>query len=312
MSALEPTLATLSNPFQRYFLATRPAFLSVTFVGCMLGFAIAAQTGAHHDPMSAFAALFLALLAHAGVNVLNDYYDALNGTDAINTERVFPFTGGSRFIQNGVLGLRETLTFGVALFGAVIVGGIWLMLRTGPELVLFGLGGLFVGWAYSAPPLRLDSRGLGEFCVAAGFLLIVAGADFVLRQRIGIFPYILGIPFALLVTNILYINQFPDRKADEASGKRTLVTRLSPKAAATGYLAIAAIAYLWCGALIWLDLLPWLALLAVIPALALSGSAFLSLWKHIDTPSELGPAIQFTIAASISHGLVFAAMLFIS
>jgi 1,4-dihydroxy-2-naphthoate octaprenyltransferase len=35
------------------------------------------------------------------VNVVNDYYDHLNGTDAANVERIFPFTGGSRFIQNG-------------------------------------------------------------------------------------------------------------------------------------------------------------------------------------------------------------------
>ena len=42
-------------------------------------------------------ALALGLIVHAAVNVLNDYYDALNGSDAANTARVFPFTGGSRF-----------------------------------------------------------------------------------------------------------------------------------------------------------------------------------------------------------------------
>ena len=34
-------------------------------------------------------------------NVLNDYHDALNGTDAANTGRVFPFSGGSRFSTLG-------------------------------------------------------------------------------------------------------------------------------------------------------------------------------------------------------------------
>ena len=46
-------------------------------------------------------ALLAVLLLQAGVNVFNDYYDHDNGCDAANTERVFPFTGGSRFIQNG-------------------------------------------------------------------------------------------------------------------------------------------------------------------------------------------------------------------
>jgi hypothetical protein len=42
---LEPTLDALHNPFLRYFAATRPAFLSVTFVGCLLGLATAAHSG---------------------------------------------------------------------------------------------------------------------------------------------------------------------------------------------------------------------------------------------------------------------------
>ena len=33
-------------------------------------------------------------------------------------------------------------------------------------------------------------------------------------------------PYALLVANLLYINQFPDRKADAAAGKNNLVVRL--------------------------------------------------------------------------------------
>lgn len=100
MRAVEPMLAALPNPALRYFLATRPAFLSVTFFACVIGLAAAHYTGVRVDPLTAVFTLVLALLAHAGVNILNDYYDALNGTDAANTERVFPYTGGSRFIQS--------------------------------------------------------------------------------------------------------------------------------------------------------------------------------------------------------------------
>ncbi len=37
MQPAEPTLAALSNPVQRYFLATRPLFLSVTCCGLEVG-----------------------------------------------------------------------------------------------------------------------------------------------------------------------------------------------------------------------------------------------------------------------------------
>ncbi|HTY98608.1 MAG TPA: prenyltransferase, partial [Rhodocyclaceae bacterium] len=74
----EPTLAALPNPVLRYFAATRPAFLSVTFVGCLLGLASAKAGGMPLDPALATVTLFFALVAHAGANVINDYYDAKN------------------------------------------------------------------------------------------------------------------------------------------------------------------------------------------------------------------------------------------
>ena len=123
---MEPTLEALHNPFLRYFAATRPAFLSVTFVGCLLGLATAAYSGIPIGPALATATLFFALMAHAGANVINDYYDALSGCDEANIERQFPFTGGSRFIQNGVLSQRATGIFGYALLAAVIPAGLWL------------------------------------------------------------------------------------------------------------------------------------------------------------------------------------------
>jgi len=79
---MEPTLAAFPNPFLRYFAATRPPFLSVTFAACLVGLATAALDGAMLRPAAAFFTVFFALVAHAGINVLNDYNDALNGSDA--------------------------------------------------------------------------------------------------------------------------------------------------------------------------------------------------------------------------------------
>ena len=179
---MEPTLESFQNPLVRYFAATRPAFLTASLMACLMGLAIAWHGGIVLNRELAAVTLLFALLAHAGVNVLNDYYDALNGTDAQNTERIFPFTGGSRFIQNGVLTLAQTRNYGFALLFCVVLAGLWLMLRSDPQLLYIGLAGLFIGLAYSAPPFRLNSRGLGELCVAAGFLLIVVGNDFVQRK----------------------------------------------------------------------------------------------------------------------------------
>ena len=305
---LEPTLDALSNPLLRYFAATRPAFLAVTFVGCLLGLATAAYSGIAIGPALATTTVFFALVAHAGANVINDYYDSLSGCDGANTERQFPFTGGSRFIQNGVLSPRATGIFGYSLLAAVIPAGLWLTTVSGPELVLIGLAGLVVGWSYSAPPLKLQSRGLGEFAVTAGWLLVVIGSDFVQRRGFSLLPVVAGLGFALLVANVLYINQFPDVKADAGAGKNTLVVRLGVARARWGYAAIAALAYGWPFSMVLLGHLPVLALMALLPAAA-SIAAARQLWSRAAQPAELTPALRLTVVAASTHGLLLAIVL---
>ena len=305
---MEPTLDELHNPFLRYFAATRPAFLSVTFVGCLLGLATAAYSAIPVGPALATVTLFFALMAHAGANVINDYYDALSGCDEANTERQFPFTGGSRFIQNGVLSLRATGIFGYSLLAAVVPAGLWLTAVSASGLILIGLAGLVVGWAYSAPPLKLQSRGLGEFAITAGWLLVVVGSDFVQRHGFALVPVAAGLGFALLVANVLYINQFPDVKADASAGKNTMVVRLGVAKARWGYVLIAGLAYGWPLLMVLLGHLPTTALVALLPAAA-SIAATRQLWSSAGQPAELTPALKLTILAASTHGLLLAIVL---
>ncbi len=305
-SPLEPTREALANPVRRYLLATRPAFLTIALAGCLLGFATALD--ADFSWSLALLTVLLAVAAQAGVNVFNDYYDHLNGTDAANLDRLFPFTGGSRFIQNGVMSPRQMLAWALALFGGVIAGGLWLIGNRGADLFWIGLAGLCIGWAYSAPPLKLNSRGLGEIGVAVGFLLIVAGADFVQRGVLSARPWLLGLPYALLVTNILYINQFPDRAADIQAGKRHWVARLEPVVAARGYWLILLLAVAVLVGLVATGKLPapalW-SLLAVLPAL----KAGRILSAHAHQPSRLLPALQLTIVAAHLQPMILGAVL---
>jgi len=305
---LEPALDSMPNPFLRYFAATRPAFLSVTFVGCLLGLATAAFSGIPVGPALATTTLFFALVAHAGANVINDYYDALSGCDAANTERQFPFTGGSRFIQNGVLSVCATGIFGYALLAAVVPAGLWLTAVSASGLILIGLAGLVVGWSYSAPPLKLQSRGLGEFAITAGWLLVVVGSDFVQRHGFAFAPIAAGLGFALLVANVLYINQFPDVKADASAGKNTVVVRLGVARARWGYVLIAGLAYGWPLLMVLSGRLPVLAVIALLPALASIGAAR-QLWANAAKPAELTPALKLTILSASVHGLLLAIVL---
>lgn len=110
------------------------------------------------DVGKALLTVLFALVAHAGANVINDYHDALSGADAGNDERLFPFTGGSRFIQNGVLSLRETRFLGYGLLAAVIPAGHWLTAHSAGGLIWIGLAGLLIACLFGASPATDRAR----------------------------------------------------------------------------------------------------------------------------------------------------------
>jgi 1,4-dihydroxy-2-naphthoate octaprenyltransferase len=293
----EPTPESLRAPLARLLLATRPPFLTITLVGALLGVATAWSGGVPLSPWVAPITVLLALTMHAAVNVLNDWCDHVNGTDEINEGRIYPFTGGSRFIQNGLMTPAAMRAFAIALFCFTIAGGLGLVVTVGPGLLLFGVAGALIGWAYSAPPLSLNSRGLGELCVASSFWLLVAGADFAQRGTFSLTPLFAGGAYALLTTNVLYINQFPDRAADLAVGKRHWVARLAPRTARWGYVWILVAAVLSLVLPVLAGALPTatlVGLLAFVPAVL----AARGLLVHAEQPGLLAPAIKQTIVAA--------------
>lgn len=301
----EPGPELARRPLLMWFLATRPAFLTVTAVGVIVGWASASYDGFALRPLAALATLGLALLTHAAVNVINDWADALSGTDDANFERIYPFTGGSRFIQNGILSRAQALGFAIALFSAVALGGLALVLWSGPTLLWIGAIGLVLGWGYSAPPLALNSRGLGELCVVAGFALVAIGADCVQRGSIAATPVWGATSYSLLVANLLYVNQFPDRSADRAAGKLHWVARLPVHTARWGYVVLLAssgivlVAGASSGPLP--DRVVWTA-----PAYVLGAFAALRVLKHAASPARLAPAIVLTIATALLQGMLLA------
>lgn len=284
---------------------TRPGFLAITVVACVLGLAMAASCGCGFSPGLAGLTLGLALLAHAAANVFNDYHDSLNGADAANAAGLFPFTGGSRLIQNGTTTAGQTRELALHLFVVVILGGLLLVGLSGPGLLLIGMVGVGLAWAYSAPPLKLMSHGLGELAVGLSWWLMVLGADYVQRHRLEVVSAVTALSYGLLVVNILLINGFPDAASDAAVGKRTLVVRVGPDSASVVYLLVALLAHGWLAAMVWAVVAPPAAVWALV-SLPLSCLAWVLLHRHRHHPQRLRPAIALTIAAACVHGLAMA------
>ena len=232
-------------------------------------FAIAAYYAGLGDGLFSVTSLLLAifgvLLLHLSSNVFNDYFDVSDGTDEANNEYFQPagaaITGGSRAIELGIITLEKTKTVALSLlFSSLLVAGFLfynIFNVTGATsnvegALAVGLSGLFLGYFYTARPLRLVSRrGLGELAIffAFGPLLTLGTGYAISTETIAFLSnefYMLlslGIPFGFLTTNILYINQFPDAVSDASTGKNHLVVTFGKKAARWGYLIILSLAF---------------------------------------------------------------------
>lgn len=284
----------------------RAPFFTASIVPVSLGAALAHwETGRFSGPLFV-ATLVGVILIHGGGNTANDYYDHLSGNDNANTRFIRPFTGGSRLIQQGLLAPVQVLILSLACFALGGSIGLWLAWRAGWPVAVLGAAGIAGGFCYTAPPLKLGYRGWGELVVGLVFgVLPVVGAYYVQTRTFSAGVVLASLPVALLVTAILFVNQFPDYEADRAVGKRNWVVRLGPSRARTFYASLMLLWPLTVAAGVLCHALPPLvlwALLGLIPsALALG-----IVWRHAAEPARMAAANGMTIALHLGVGLLMA------
>ncbi|MHA1950273.1 MAG: 1,4-dihydroxy-2-naphthoate octaprenyltransferase [Candidatus Thorarchaeota archaeon] len=289
-----------------WFSEMRAPFLTAAIVPVILGTCIAwASTGVFL--LDVFLLTLIAgMFLHVGANISNDYYDHKSGSDDINVDYVRPFTGGSRMIQKGWMSPREVFAEAMVFF---ILGGgigIYLAYTRGWEVLILGVIGMGSGFFYTAPPFRFVSRGYGEVFIGLNFgVLMTLGAYFVQTQVLAWEAVWPSLPVAILITAVLYINEFPDHDADKAVGKFTIVVRLGRERASKGYVVLMTAVYLSIIIPIILNLTNWYTILGLttIPVAVLASRYAL---KHYDKSLPLIPSYASTVVNHLFTGLFIA------
>src|SRR3954452_18293131 len=167
------------------------------------------------------------------------------------------------------MSMRSLVLLMVGFYAVAIGIGLFLAIDRG-FWALFGIGlaGVLISFFYTAPPLKLVHRGLGEICVGVGFgPLMVLGAYYVQAQRFTFEALYASIPVGILIALVLYMNEVPDRAGDAAAGKRTLPVRFGKDAVIAGYAVAVAVAFamIGVGAISGLMVRPTLIALVTIP-----------------------------------------------
>lgn len=291
---------------KRFLEMSRAPFFTAIITPALFGAVLAwRETGTMDFRLLGLTLLGL-IAAHAGSNLINDYFDFKLGADQNNPNRN-KFSGGSGRL---VTGKERAGTFLLAAIGSFLVAaaaglGILFLMEQGRELILLiaAAGGLMALF-YTAPPLKLAYRGLGEPCILMSFgVLPVLGAYGVQTGHGSLTVAAAGLPLALLITNIIWINEFPDHDSDKAAGKNHLVVILGTARARVGYHLILAAAAVSLLVLVFQGTLPGLVLLAL-AGLVPGAIAARILHANHDRPQALEPAQGMTIISHLVTGLV--------
>ncbi|MCD6483897.1 MAG: prenyltransferase, partial [Candidatus Odinarchaeota archaeon] len=164
--------------------------------------------------------------------------------------------------------------------------------------------GFISGFFYTAPPFKWAHHGVGEVFVGLNFgLFMILGAYYVQALTIDTEPIIASLPITLLIAAVLYVNEFPDYKADMATGKRTLIVRLGRQTAAKLYPVFILTPYIIVLLSVILGIMPVISLI-VFATIKKALVAINVAKQHYDEPMKLIPANVNTIKCHLHFGIL--------
>ena len=235
------------------FLATRPWSFTMTFSSVTLGALLAALRG-YFDVIFYVITLGGMIAFHAATNVLNDFYDVRHGVDRLGapTTKYRPHPSAL-----GQASLGTILELALSLYALTLMAGVYLAYARSPLVLVLVAAGVLGSVLYTADPVVLKAKGLGEVTV---FLmwgpLIPLGSYLVQTGEVSLTPVVAAIPIGLLVALVLLANNIRDIEYDGSVDMKTVAVMMGRKSAITLYGAMLVATYLFVPLLILVGTLP--------------------------------------------------------
>src|SRR6201999_4051023 len=242
----------------RWLVITRAAVLPMTlFAGLVAALLAVGQPGLDWRWLTL--AIIGILLAHTVNNLMNDLYDTQTGLDSATYPRALY---APHPVLSGLVS-RRTLLVAIGLVNlgdlAILVVLTW---ARGWPVVAFALSGFLLSFAYTAPPLRLKKRGLGEPDVFVVWgPLMVCGTYYSAVGAVGWDIVLASLPYGLLCTTVLMGKHIDKIPFDQPLGINTLPVILGVQRARAATLAMMVGFYVLVAVAVALRAMPWPALL---------------------------------------------------
>jgi len=186
-----------------------------------LGAMIALVNGGAFNPLRFMVFYAMIFFGDLSTHFSNDYFDV--DQDRLRTVRGI-FSGSNVLVSNPQM-RRPARAVSLALLGvSIIIAAAAVAVGFAPlEFLLVALTVNFLGWFYSAPPLRLVSRGLGEAAIALAVGGGIPAASYlsVMGYFDGLFG-LLALPFLLYGFMLAFSLEAPDVEVDRLGDKKTV------------------------------------------------------------------------------------------
>jgi 1,4-dihydroxy-2-naphthoate polyprenyltransferase len=284
LRTVNPPPSSRIDPITRWLVLTRAGVLPMTITA-----GIVAGLLAWGDPafewvwwLLAFAGI---VLAHVANNLMNDLFDTDTGLDTDSYPRALY---APHPILSGLISRRGLVGAALAVNLVDLAILVVLAVVRGWPVVAFALGGFLLSAAYTAPPLRLKKRGLGELDVFVVWgPLMVGGTYYAATGSIPWEVWLASLPYALLCTAVLMGKHVDKLPWDDAEGVRTLPVVLGERQARRLTQALVVGFYVVTALSVAVGALPWpaLAVLGALP-LAVRGLPILGRPRPAEPPPD--------------------------
>jgi 1,4-dihydroxy-2-naphthoate octaprenyltransferase len=208
-----------------------------------LGALLALVNGGVLNPLQVTLFYAVVLFGDLSTHYGNDYFDV--ESDQYIERKKF-FSGKNILVDNPSLRKHAKNISIVLLILSSVVAFLAVIFELAPVgLLIVTLCANFLGWSYSAPPLRLVSRGLGEVAIAlaVGFAIPAVGY-LAVRGQFDLLFFYFAFPFVMYGLLLALSLEAPDIEVDRKFGKLNIGARTGIRAVFAVILALASAALL--------------------------------------------------------------------
>jgi 1,4-dihydroxy-2-naphthoate polyprenyltransferase len=205
-----------------------------------LGALLAVADGGSFEPARFVLGYLVVLLGDLSTHYSNDYFDV--EVDKYIKRKKF-FAGSGILVGNpGLRPLSRRISLSLLAFSNILAVVLVLFLGAPLEFFFVILGADLVGWFYSAPPLRLTSRGFGELAVACVTGFAIPGLGYLaIRGQFDPLFFCFAVPFVMYGLMLSLSLEAPDAEVDR-KGARSVFSLVFALAVAA---AVAFFVYDW-------------------------------------------------------------------